>query len=124
MLIPSWFGPERFAVTTVAVRLAAEQFVSAFRGFLIEIDARTWFYRRQRQLVELQCRQLAGDLIAIGLGRDVAEPGPCGDGKLLAVVEPLIKERAVPVQLVDRHERVPVRDRAPTTRPGVQVVAR
>ncbi len=79
---------------------------------------------RQRQLIKVQGRQLAGDLILVGICRDVSEPGLCGDGKLIDVVEPLIEERADPVQFVDRHERVPVRDRAPTARPGVQVVAR
>src|SRR5262249_60564255 len=102
MLIPSWFGPERFAVTTVAVRLAAEQFVSAFRGFLIEIDARTWFYRRQRQLVELQCRQLAGDLIAVRISGDVPELRSSCDGKLGRIVEPLVKESAHSVHFVNR----------------------
>src|SRR5262250_1247107 len=38
----------------------------------------------------------AGDLIVIGIGRDMAEPGLGGDGKLLGVVEPLIKECANP----------------------------
>src|SRR5262249_35041340 len=124
VLIPAWLGPQRLTVTTIAVGLATEQCVAALGRVGIEVDAGARLYRRQRQLIKVQGGQLAGDLIVVGISRDVAEPGLCGDGKLLDVVESLIEERANAVQFVDRHEGVPVRDRAPTARPGVQVVTR
>src|SRR5215813_7817312 len=111
-------------MTTIAVGFAAEQFIPALGSVRIEVDARARFHGRQRKLIKLQSRQFAGDLILVGIYRDVAEPGLCGDGKLIAIIEPLVEKGADPVQFVDSHERVPVRNYAPTARPGVQIVAR
>jgi F0F1-type ATP synthase alpha subunit len=52
-------------MTGVAARFAAEEVISALRSGLTEIPAWLRLGRGQRELIELQRRQLARDLIVI-----------------------------------------------------------
>src|SRR6185312_49074 len=124
MLVPSWFGPERLAMTTVAVSLAAEQFVAALGRFRIEVDSRTRFHCRQGKLIKLKRRQFARDLIMIRIDGYMPKLRARSDRELRGVVQALIKERAYTVHFVYCDEGIPIRDRSPAARPRVQIVPR
>src|SRR6185437_5420142 len=108
MLVPSWLGPEWFAMTTVAVRFATEQLVAALGRLCIEIYPRTRFYRRQSKLIELQRRQLARDLIMVRIDGYMSKLRARRNWELSCVIETFVKERAHAVHFVDRDEGVPV----------------
>src|SRR5690349_12290691 len=66
----------------------------------------------------MQCRQFAGDLIMIGVRRDVTKVGRCCDWELRSIVEPFIEECPYSVQLVNGHKGVPIGNRSPTAITG------
>src|SRR5262249_16767174 len=108
---------EPLRVAARALRLAGEQRAAALGGVLVEA-ARGRSRRRERELVEVECRKLRGD--AVVLARHVAEMVLGRDRELRGVVETRIEERAVAVHLEVGDEPVPVRDRAPAF-PGVEI---
>src|SRR6185312_3621332 len=124
MLVPARFAPQRLAMTTVAIRLSAEQFIAAFGGCGIKIDSRPRLHRRQRQLIELQRGQLACDQIVVRIDRDMTKVVCCGNGELSRIVEAFVKECTDPVHFVHCHERVPVRNCSPAACPCVEIVTR
>src|SRR5438552_16328559 len=73
VVVPARLGPERLAMAAVAVRLPAEELVPAFGRFGIEVDARTRFRRRQRELVEVQAGELRRHAIVVRTDGHVAE---------------------------------------------------
>src|SRR5205807_547060 len=63
MQVPAGFSPQRFHVAVVASGFAAEEFIPARSGFLIE-----WYCRvrcRNRELEQLQGGQFRGDEIVV-----------------------------------------------------------
>src|SRR4051812_49947083 len=96
----------------VALRFAAEQMVAASGGGGGECTG-GWLRCVDRQLIEVQRRQLGCDLILVRVDTDMAEAVRGRDRKLIGVVEPRVEERAFAVHLQVRDERVPVRDRSP-----------
>src|ERR1041385_2147602 len=117
MLIPAWLGPKRFVMTAIAIGLAAEEFVSTLCGIGIEINAGTRPYGRQSELIEVQRRQFAGDLIGIGVGGDVAQASLRRDGELSCVVESFIEERSDPMSFIYGNKGVPVSPGSPSAGP-------
>ena len=111
-------------VAAVAIGPAAEQFVTARGCRRIEIDTGSRLHRGERQLIEMQCGQLAGHLIAVRIDGDMTQLGRSCDGELGRIIETLIEKCADAVELIHRHKCIPVSYRAPTPGPCMQVVTR
>src|SRR5262245_34445777 len=56
--VPAWLGPQRLDVAVVALRFATEELIAALRCRDIKIAARARAGRGDRELIELQRRQL------------------------------------------------------------------
>ena len=109
MHVPSRLGPERLDVTVVTSRFAAEELVSPSRRRLVEVHR--GIGRGQRELIELQRRELWSDLIVIRIDvRQIGKP-ICGSNReLRSIVEPGIEESPFAVHLKIRYKSVPVRN--------------
>src|SRR5262249_21323169 len=108
--VPSGLGPERLVMAAIAIGLAAEEPGARLGRLGVEVDAGPRLQRRQRELIELERRQLGGHLIAVGVDGDVTEPGGSRDRELLGVVEARIEEGPDSMHFNDRDKRIPVWD--------------
>src|SRR5678809_437301 len=109
MIVPAWFSPEGFAMATVAIGLAAEQFVASRSRSNVEVHAGCWFGRRNGKLKAMQGWQLGSYQIIVGIGNGrVTKPHRGGDGKLVGVVQSFVEERPNAMEFQDRYQSVPV----------------
>jgi hypothetical protein len=115
MLVPARLCPKRFAMASIAISLATEEFVAALFGVGVKINSGTWQYCGQCELIEMKRRQFAGDLIGIGISRSMAEAGFRSDRKLCGIVETFIEKRCryraarLPLQMRSNKSRCPSR---------------
>src|SRR5438067_330722 len=106
MQVPAGVGPDRFNVAVVAPGFAAEQIIAALRRRRIEA-ASGRLRGRNRQLIELEVRQLRRDLVVVRADvRQVAEAVRRSYWKLRRVVEPRIEESSDAMHLQVGDERV------------------
>ena len=112
MKIPARLGENRRHVAGRAVGLAVERAspLSAAAPSKVPPVAGGW----QRQLIEVERRQLGGDPVFLVLL--VSLPGSCSDRVLLGIIEPRIVEHALAVHFEVGDIGVPVGDRSPRTR--------
>src|SRR5207302_10030082 len=103
----------------VAAGFAAEEFIPACSGLLIE-----WYRRvrcRNRELEQLQGGQFRGDEIVVWIDVWQVPKAMCSrDGELRSVVESRIEEPALAMQLEVGHKGIPVRHRTPAN-PRMQI---
>src|SRR5213075_609961 len=99
---------DRFDVAGVAPGFAAEQVIAPLGRRRIEA-AGGRLRRRNRELIELEVRQLRRDLIVVRTDvRQIAESMRCRNWKLRGIVETGIEESSDAMHFEIRHERVPV----------------
>src|SRR5439155_24533936 len=98
--VPARLGKDRWHVAGRAARSPVEDGCSTLGRGPIERSIRGG-RRRDRELVEVQRRQLRRN--EIGIAARVAEAGAGSDGVLLGVVEAWIVERALTVHLEVRN---------------------
>src|SRR5215831_14562428 len=114
MIIPAWLGPDRLAMTAIAIRLAAKEPVTAHCGGGVEVNAQRWRGLWNGQLEDLQSRKLRGDEVIVGVidGR-VTEAEGGRNGPLVGIVQAFIEERTDAAHIQHGHKRVPIRNCSP-----------
>ncbi len=122
--VPAGLGSDGLDVTLVALRLPGEKRVAVSRSRDVETAARRR-RRRNRELVEVQVRELRRDAVVLGaqIRVEIPESVRGGDRKLARVVQARVPESALSVHLEVRDEGIPVGHRTPSG-PGVEVHAR
>src|SRR5690242_6150665 len=111
-------------MAVVALGLSAEKLIPPFGRLRIEISSRLRLRRRDRELIEMQCRKLFRDQVVVRIDvRQICESVCSGDRKLIGIIQAWIKKPSFTVHLQVCDERVPMCHRAPS-RPSMEVYAR
>src|SRR5436190_5736690 len=123
MLVQARLSPNWRAVATAAVRLAGEKGLATFRRSHVEVHTGSGFWRRKRQLVIVQSRQLGSDLVVVRIvDRGVAKAGGSRNRPAIGIIKSRIEKRSFATHFQDGNECVPIGHGAPTASPGVKVV--